>query len=56
MKTLTRNLKTRTRRAKVSPAPRQAETGGIPEISTGIRDILEMRVGCWRPPVHVVLS
>jgi len=56
MKTLTRNQSTRTRRAKVSPAPRRAVTEAIPEISTGIRDILGMRVGCWRPPVYVVLT
>jgi hypothetical protein len=22
----------------------------------GMADVLDMRVGCWRPPVHVTLS
>jgi hypothetical protein len=27
-----------------------------PVSGPGIGDVLEMRVGCWRPPVHITLS
>jgi hypothetical protein len=27
-----------------------------PASGPGIGDVLDMRVGCWRPPVHVTLS
>jgi hypothetical protein len=28
----------------------------VPLSGPGIGDVLDMRVGCWRPPVHVTLS
>ena len=56
MKTLTSKLPTRT--ADLGPGTLTPTSGSPTSPASGpdIRDVLDMRVGCWRPPVHVTLS
>lgn len=56
MKALARKLTTyRTHRRASTLTPASASCTN-PMAGPGIRDVLDMRVGCWRPPVHVTLS
>jgi hypothetical protein len=51
-RSLTAKRKNRTA-CTLTPASASCATAGA---SPGIRDILDLRVGCWRPPVHVTLT
>ena len=39
--------------ATSDPALRWMGKGPTPEVGTSLDDILNIRVGCWRPPVYV---
>jgi hypothetical protein len=39
--------------ATSDPAPHWIGKWDAPEVGTSLDDILNMRVGCWRPPVYV---
>ena len=50
METITR---VHNRNAKSDPALRWIGNCPAPEVGTSLDDILNMCVGCWRPPVNV---
>jgi hypothetical protein len=57
MKTMKRSRINRAHKAAAKRArhPRTALAfiGPVSEVGTEINDILNMRVGCWRPPVSI---
>lgn len=45
-----------TTKRETAGEPHTAESGstdvGVADVSAGIADVVNMRVGCWRAPVH----
>jgi len=56
MKALARRLTTKRASRRVSTLTPASGLSAAPATGPGIRDVLDMRVGCWRPPVHVTLT
>jgi hypothetical protein len=55
MKALTRGLTTQTTGLKPCTLTPASGSYTTPASGPGIREVLNMRVGCWSPPVHVTL-
>jgi hypothetical protein len=60
MKTLTRNKLRDTTQTKMETLTRKAHGADmgdtdvrVTDVNTGISEVLNMRVGCWRAPVHL---
>jgi len=57
MKTLARNQLRDTTKTEAAPQEGAADTDatdtGVTIVSAGIAEVLNMRVGCWRAPVHL---
>jgi hypothetical protein len=60
MKTLARNQlrdATKTEAAvQQDTADSDATDVGVTDVCTGIAEVLNMRVGCWRAPVHLTIE
>jgi hypothetical protein len=55
MKRLTRNqLRDATKTKTKTETKTETETDiGVTDVNTGISEVLNMRVGCWKAPVHL---
>ncbi len=56
MKALPSGLTTHRADRRASTLTPASASCTAPLSGPGIGDVLDMRVGCWRPPVHITLS
>ena len=56
MRTLVRALTTQRTETPVSTLTPASASYTTAVSGPGMGDVLDMRVGCWRPPVHVTLT